>query len=104
MHFSSLKGSEIRKRYILLYSENLQNILGTLDAGLARGGCKRKFRNDGYAIYLANQNNRDRAIDFINGLPDVRTVITSGTIRKCKSVMKKHIRENSGRSFGSSHQ
>lgn len=90
-----MKGSEIRKRYVLVYSSSLDIVLRQLDSNLAKLGCKRKFRNGSYAIYLANQYNRDHVIDSINKINNVRAVITSGTIKKCKKVMSEDIKKNS---------
>ncbi len=90
-----MKGSEIRKRYILLHSESLDRVIVALDSGLSKIGCKRKFRNRSYAIYLTDQYNKDRAINIINTSQGARTIITSGTIKKCKEAMKNGIREDS---------
>ncbi|MCW6168689.1 MAG: hypothetical protein LVQ96_02650 [Thermoplasmatales archaeon] len=90
-----MKGSEIRKRYVLVYSSSLDSVLRQMDSNLTKLGCKRKFRNNFYAIYLANQYNRDDVIDSINMIDNVRTIITSGTIKKCKDVMNEDIKRNS---------
>ncbi|CAC11996.1 hypothetical protein [Thermoplasma acidophilum] len=79
-----MKGSIIRKRYILVQSLRHE----TLSADLFRNfRCKIKFRSGDYAIYLATQFNKNKVINFIESYGDSRTIITSGTIRKCKSKL-----------------
>ena len=87
-----MKGSEIRKRYILLYSKEMTPVLANLEKELFRVfHSKRKYAEKEYAIFLANQFNKDEVIDFIrNGFPSVETVVTSGTVKKCKAVMESH--------------
>jgi len=79
-----MKGSVIRKRYILVQSSRHE----TLSRDLFRNfRCKIKFRSGDYAIYLATQFNKERVINFVESYGDSRTIITSGTIRKCKSKL-----------------
>lgn len=55
---------------------------------------KRKFAEGRYSIFLANQFNRDDVIDFLSEIfPEVQSLVTSGTMKKCKSVMKGHIKK-----------
>lgn len=53
---------------------------------------KRKFAEGKYSIFLTNQFNRDKVLDFLAGrFPEIQSIVTSGTMKKCKSVMKEHI-------------
>ncbi|MCL6090903.1 MAG: hypothetical protein M1393_07690 [Candidatus Thermoplasmatota archaeon] len=87
-----MKGSPFRKRYVLIYGENLQGTLSTLDRELSRiFRSKRKYVEQNYAIYLTNQFNRDALVQFVNTrIKGVTTITTSGTIKKCKSGMSDH--------------
>lgn len=90
-----LKGSEYRKRYVAVYSERLASVLPALEKELFRTfRSKRKYLEGKYAIFLTNQFYRDQILETIrNNFKGVETIITSGTIRKCKSVIAEH-REN----------
>ncbi|KAA8923115.1 hypothetical protein [Thermoplasma sp.] len=79
-----MKGSIIRKRYILVRSSKQDDLSRDLFRNFR---CKIRFHEGEYAIYLATQFNKDRVIRFINAYGDSRTIITSGTIRKCKSMI-----------------
>ena len=87
-----MKGSPFRKRYVLIYGENLQGALAGLDRELFRiFRSKRKYVEQNYAIYLTNQFNRDSLVQFVNTrIKGVSTIITSGTIKKCKNEMSDH--------------
>ncbi len=53
---------------------------------------KRKFAEKDYVIFLTNQFYKDQFIEFVRGnFSSVECIVTSGTIKKCKSVMQKHI-------------
>lgn len=52
---------------------------------------KRKFIQGNYAIFLTNQFYKQQFIDEIrNRFKDVETVVTSGTIKKCKASIEFH--------------
>lgn len=52
---------------------------------------KRKFAEREYAIFLTNQFYKEQFIEFVRSrFPTVEPVTTSGTIKKCKSVMEAH--------------
>ncbi len=81
-----LKGSLIRKRYILVYWES-----PTIDKYLyTYYGIKRKYRHDKFSIYLCSQLNRNAIEKIINDRGG-KTIITSGTIKKCKKTMSKYV-------------
>ena len=87
-----MKGSEIRKRYILLHSKKMTPVLANLEKELfSVFRSKSKFADKEYAIFLTNQFNKNKFIEFIrHGFPTVETVVTSGTIKKCKTIMESH--------------
>ncbi|WP_297217935.1 hypothetical protein [Thermoplasma sp.] len=80
-----MKGSVIRKRYILVWSSKQEELSRDLFRTFR---CKVKFHHGDFAIYLATQFNKDRVIQFINSYDGSRSIITSGTIRKCKKKMQ----------------
>lgn len=52
---------------------------------------RRKFAEGNYAIFLTNQFYKDQFMEEVKGrFRDVQPITTSGTIRKCKSVMARH--------------
>ncbi len=52
---------------------------------------KKRFAEGKYSIFLATQLNRDRVIEFAGDrFPEVQSIVTSGTMKKCKSVMNEH--------------
>lgn len=52
---------------------------------------KRRFAEGKYSIFLANQFNRDDIIDFLKSrFPEIQSIVTSGSIKKCKAVMNEH--------------
>ncbi len=87
-----MKGSEIRKRYIVLYSPKLQPMLQSLDRDLSKlFRAKRKHINGPYAIYLTSQFQKDQLISYVKeNYSQVKPLITSGTIRKCKKFIVGH--------------
>lgn len=52
---------------------------------------KRKYVEGNYAIFLTNQFYKEQVISALNTrFSDVETVVTSGTIKKCKSGIGIH--------------
>ncbi len=52
---------------------------------------RRKFLNGTYAIFLTNQFQKDQVISYIGeNYRDVETLVTSGTIKKCKKFIDLH--------------
>lgn len=93
-----MKGSEIRKRYIVIYSQKMQSVLPSLDRELSKYfRSRRKHLSGQYAIFLTNQFQKDQFISFVKqNYRGVETLLTSGTIRKCKKFIESH-RESSGK-------
>ena len=87
-----MKGSEIRKRYIVLQSHKLSSLLPGLEKDLTRMfRARRKFLNGTYAIFLTNQFQKDQVISYIEeNYREVETLVTSGTIKKCKKFIELH--------------
>lgn len=87
-----MKGSEYRKRYILVFSRKIDSVLPGLERELFRTfRSKKKFSGGNYAIFLTNQFYKEQIIGFIkNRFSSVETLITSGTLKKCKTVMNSH--------------
>jgi RNase P/RNase MRP subunit POP5 len=80
-----LKGSVIRKRYILVYweaeSERMDRYLYNYYQ------IKRKYKNGNFSIYLCNQLNKMTICKIIKGKGG-KIISVSGTIKKCKkSIM-----------------
>lgn len=91
-----MKGSLLRKRYILIRAESDISILEYARRELYRKfGCKEKFRNGSFMIVLADQFTKDKAISHINGIAGLKTVLTSGTVKKLKKTMEAIIEEES---------
>ncbi|MEM0139547.1 MAG: hypothetical protein QXZ44_02915 [Ferroplasma sp.] len=81
-----MKGSLIRKRYILVFWEVSS---ASADRDLYNYyGIKRKYRNDKFCIYMCNQLNRNSTMKIIRNKGGY-TIITSGTIKKCKNAISK---------------
>ncbi len=95
-----MKGSPFRKRYILVYSSSMEIIIRQLEKDLfSVFHAKKKFVEGSYAIFLTDQFKKKRLIEYINSKsPEVTTLITSGTILKCKKFKVSHseavIRQN----------
>ncbi len=91
-----MKGSEIRKRYILLHSKKMTLVLPNLERELFRlFRSKRKYAEKEYAIFLTDQFNKDKLIQFITDSSyPAETVVASGTIKKCKAVMESRKKSN----------
>ena len=87
-----MKGSEIRKRYIVLYSQKLQAVLLSLDRDLSKLFRARRKRIDGpYVIFLTNQFQKDQLISFVElNYREVAPLVTSGTMKKCKKFIERH--------------
>lgn len=70
----------------------MYTILPDLEKNLYREfGAKRRFAQGAYSIFLSNQFSKDQLIEFVGErYKGVYTIITSGTIKKCKSVMENH--------------
>jgi hypothetical protein len=87
-----VKGSIYRKRYVLVYADTGPEKAKSMEKQLFRlFRCKRKYHEHPYLIFLTNQFQREDVVAFINRDPSFRTLTVSGTIRKCKKVMKEHI-------------
>lgn len=93
-----MKGSEIRKRYIVLYSSRMQAILPSLEKDLSMAfRARRRHISGPYAIFLTNQFQKDQVISFVKQkYRDIDTLVTSGTIKKCKKFIQSR-RESSGK-------
>jgi hypothetical protein len=87
-----VKGSPFRKRYVLVYSSSMEDIIQQLEKDLfSFFHSKRKFLEGPYAIFLTDQFKKKRLIEYINSKsPEVVTLITSGTVLKCKKFMASH--------------
>ncbi len=87
-----MKGSELRKRYIVIHSPKFSSLLPDLEKNLSRMfRARRKFLNGTYAIFLTNQFQKDQVISYIGeNYRDVETLVTSGTIKKCKKFIDLH--------------
>lgn len=85
-----MKGSLLRKRYILIRADGDNGILEYARRELYRKfGCKEKFRDGSFMIVLADQFTKDKAIAHINSISGLKTVLTSGTVKKLKKTMEK---------------
>lgn len=87
-----MKGSEIRKRYIVLYSPKMATLLPALEKDLSKFfRARRKHVNGPYAIFLTNQFMKDQFISFVKqNYGSVEPLVTSGTIKKCKKFIESH--------------
>jgi uncharacterized protein (DUF1330 family) len=79
-----LKGSVIRKRYVLVLWEsgaekNDRYIYNSYQV-------KRKYRNNNFSILMCNQMNKNTICDIIEKRGG-KVIAVSGTIKKCKSHM-----------------
>ena len=87
-----MKGSLLRKRYILIRADGDNGILEYARRELYRKfGCKEKFRDGSFMIVLADQFTKDKAIAHINSTSGLKTVLTSGTVKKLKKTMEEEL-------------
>ncbi|WP_393970958.1 hypothetical protein OXIME_001203 [Oxyplasma meridianum] len=87
-----MKGSPFRKRYVLVYSNSMEDIIQQLERDLfAVFHAKKKYIGGQYAIFLTDQFKKKRFIEYVNSYGHgAVTLITSGTILKCKKFMASH--------------
>lgn len=86
-----LKGSILRKRYILIHSKYSIN---GIDKYLYKFyNIKRKYKNDSFMIFLCDQFNKDNIIKIIEK-KGYDVIYVSGTIKKCKKIMNNFIEKN----------
>lgn len=92
-----MKGSIFRKRYVLIYGENLSQKIRLLEKELYRiYRSKRKYSENNYAIFLTNQFYKESLTEFISkNFKDVEILTVSGTIKKCKTIIKRHKEQQS---------
>lgn len=84
-----MKGSAVRKRYILIRCDSGPSVLELIRRDVFRlFQAKEKFRAFPYLIVLGNQNTKKRIIDYINSHYQAETLLSSGTIRKLKKHMQ----------------
>ncbi len=89
-----MKSSPLRKRYIVV--EGNKDMMQIFRA-------RRKYYDGKYAIYLANQFTKGQIISYFkDNYTGLRTITTSGTMKKCKSFIAAHNDEKSVVSSGSS--
>lgn len=94
----------MRKRYIVVEGNNLPRLIQSLDRDMMQiFRARRKYYDGKYAIYMANQFTKDQIISYFkNSYTGLRTITTSGTMKKCKSCIAVHGNEESVVSSGSS--
>ncbi len=70
----------------------MQSILPSLEKDLVKMfRARRKHVNGPYVIFLTNQFQRDQVVSLVKqSHKDVESLITSGTIKKCKKFMESH--------------
>ena len=87
-----MKGSPFRKRYVLVYSSSMEDIISQLERDLfSVFRAKKKYVEGPYAIFLTDQFKKKRLIEYVNSSSrDVTTLITSGTVLKCKKFIASH--------------
>lgn len=81
-----MKGSNIRKRYILLKANN-ENLNATVNDLYRKFGTKLKWINGDNAIVLTDQFQKDVICQYIQNKTGVSIITVSGTIKKCKSLL-----------------
>ncbi len=86
-----MKGNPLRKRYILLFSGNSDFTRERCRAIEKATATRLKFVEGKYAIFLSDQFRKNEACSTISHeFSGVSVVTVSGTIRKCKRIMKDH--------------
>ncbi len=86
-----MKGNPLRKRYILLFSGNSDFTRERSRAIEKATATRLKFVEGKYAIFLSDQFRKNEACSTISHeFSGVSVVTVSGTIRKCKRIMKDH--------------
>ena len=85
-----LKGSITRKRYILVfYGNNIEALLKMENSLIRLFNIKKKFKADGFYIFLTDQFKKQKICSYINLNCEGITIETaSGTIKKCKEKIK----------------
>jgi hypothetical protein len=88
-----LKSSLIRKRYVLVYYGNNIEELLKMESSLNRlFNIKRKFKSDGFYIFLTDQFKKQKVCSYIKtNFTGITIEIVSGTIKKCKTKIKEKI-------------
>ncbi len=86
-----MKGSVLRKRYILIHSE--YGINGIDKYLYNHYSVKRKYKNNNFAIFMCNQFNKDIIIKMLEK-KGYGVIYVSGTIKKCKKIMNAFIEKN----------
>ena len=81
-----MKGSNIRKRYILLKANN-ENLNATVNELYRKFGTKLKWINGDHAIVLTDQFQKDVICQYIQNKTGVSIITVSGTMKKCKSFL-----------------
>lgn len=86
-----MKSSPYRKRYIVVRIEDLPSRLRQVESALYRVfRARRKYVEREFAVFRTNQLYKEKFIDFVRAEMDgVETVITSGSMKKCKRVISR---------------
>lgn len=85
-----LKGSPIRRRYILLQVGSEAVLQEAMSRAYHRYRCRTRFTSGNYGIVLTDQFHKEAVCDFLeSSFPNLRIITVSGTIRKCKKMMEK---------------
>ncbi len=77
---------------MILYSESMQNSLKSIEQDLGRVfRAKKKFSDGNYCIFMTSQYYKEQLISYIkDNLDGVESLITSGSIKKCKDFIRNH--------------
>ncbi len=83
-----MKCSPYRKRYILI--KGARNDLNMAVRDIYREfGAKEKYRDENYSIVLGNQFSKEYILSYARRkLKSVSVLRVSGTIKKCKDIIK----------------
>jgi len=86
-----LKGSLIRKRYVLVFWESEPERMDRYLYNYYE--VKRKYRTENFSIYMCNQLNKPTICSIIREKGG-NIITVSGTIKKCKKALSHRIENN----------
>ncbi|MFG1518986.1 MAG: hypothetical protein AAE977_00715 [Thermoplasmataceae archaeon] len=87
-----MKGSQFRKRYVLLSCENIDVMRAVEKFAVERYRARVKLREGSFLILLTNQFQKESLCSNIESMFRSAGIVTvSGTIRKCLKTMKDQI-------------
>lgn len=84
-----VKGSQIRKRYVLVIADTEDRLNLGLKSVFGKFGSRTKYTDRLFAVVLTDQIQKEALCKYVDSMiPGMNVVTVSGTIRKCKEIIK----------------